>query len=89
MAVLELVQCPAVASIPGKVSGAWVFKGTYLARGHGHREPQGGVGVCPDHDCFPVAREGWSALDVEVHTDPAGVCKYVPARILKSATLTS
>jgi uncharacterized protein (DUF433 family) len=28
MAVLDWSQCPAVESIPGKVSGAWVFKGT-------------------------------------------------------------
>jgi len=28
--VLDWSQCPAVESIPGKVSGAWVFKGTRL-----------------------------------------------------------
>jgi uncharacterized protein (DUF433 family) len=30
MPVLDWSQCPAVESIPGKVSGAWVFKGTRL-----------------------------------------------------------
>ena len=30
MAPLDWSQCPAVESIPGKVSGAWVFKGTRL-----------------------------------------------------------
>ena len=30
MAVLDWSQCPAVESVPGKVSGAWVFKGTRL-----------------------------------------------------------
>ena len=30
MALLDWSQCPAVESIPGKVSGAWVFKGTRL-----------------------------------------------------------
>ena len=30
MAVIDWSQCPAVESIPGKVSGAWVFKGTRL-----------------------------------------------------------
>ncbi len=30
MASLDWCQCPAVESIPGKVSGAWVFKGTRL-----------------------------------------------------------
>ena len=28
MAVLDWSQCTAVESVPGKVSGAWVFKGT-------------------------------------------------------------
>ena len=28
MASLDWSQCPAVESIPGKVSGAWVFRGT-------------------------------------------------------------
>jgi uncharacterized protein (DUF433 family) len=30
MAAIDWSQCPAVESIPGKVSGAWVFKGTRL-----------------------------------------------------------
>jgi uncharacterized protein (DUF433 family) len=30
MAILDWSQCPAVESIPGKVSGAWVFKDTRL-----------------------------------------------------------
>lgn len=28
MAVLDWSQCPVVESIPGKVSGVWVFRGT-------------------------------------------------------------
>jgi uncharacterized protein (DUF433 family) len=28
MAILDWSQCPAVESIPGKRSGAWVFRGT-------------------------------------------------------------
>jgi uncharacterized protein (DUF433 family) len=30
MATLDWSQCAAVESIPGKVSGAWMFKGTRL-----------------------------------------------------------
>jgi uncharacterized protein (DUF433 family) len=30
MAVLDWSQCSAVESVPGRVSGAWVFKGTRL-----------------------------------------------------------
>lgn len=30
MPTLDWSQCPAVESIPGKVGGAWVFRGTRL-----------------------------------------------------------
>jgi len=30
MAVLDWSQCPAVESVPGRVSGAWVFRDTRL-----------------------------------------------------------
>ena len=30
MASLDWSQCPAVESIPGKMSGAWVFRGTRM-----------------------------------------------------------
>jgi len=31
VAALDWSQCPAVESIPGKVSGAWVLKGTRMS----------------------------------------------------------
>jgi uncharacterized protein (DUF433 family) len=30
MASLDWSQCPAIESLPGKVSGAWVFRGTRM-----------------------------------------------------------
>ncbi len=30
MGTLDWSQCPAVESVPGRVSGAWVFKGTRM-----------------------------------------------------------
>ena len=30
MAALNWSECPAVESVPGKVSGAWVFRGTRM-----------------------------------------------------------
>jgi uncharacterized protein (DUF433 family) len=30
MIALDWSQCPAVESVPGKVSGAWVFRGTRM-----------------------------------------------------------
>jgi len=30
MATLDWSQCPAVESVPGRLSGAWVFKDTHM-----------------------------------------------------------
>ena len=30
MASIDWSQCPAVESVPGRVSGAWVFRGTRM-----------------------------------------------------------
>jgi len=30
MAALDWSQCPAVESVPGRVSGAWIFRGTRI-----------------------------------------------------------
>ena len=30
MAILDWSQCPAVESVPGRVSGAWVFRNTRM-----------------------------------------------------------
>ena len=30
MTALDWAQCPAIESIPGKLSGAWVFRGTRM-----------------------------------------------------------
>jgi uncharacterized protein (DUF433 family) len=30
MAVLDWSQCPAVETVPGKMNGAWVFRGTRM-----------------------------------------------------------
>jgi len=43
MTTLDWSQCPAVESIPGKVSGAWVFKGYSDAGCHGVRELGSGL----------------------------------------------
>ena len=86
MAVLELVQYPAVESIPGKVSGAWVFKGTWPQSSRTSRTVSE---FAPITTASLSRGKGWNAVDVGVHTDPAAVCKYVPGRVLKPATLTS
>src|SRR5436853_274470 len=42
MAALDWSQCPAVESIPGKVSGPWVFRGTRMPVATVFREPGSG-----------------------------------------------
>jgi hypothetical protein len=39
MAALDWSVCPAVESIPGKVSGAWVFKAQSLRTSESEPEP--------------------------------------------------
>ena len=68
MATLDWSQCPAVESIPGKVSGAWVFKdtrmpvsivfenleaGATIERNHGVVRRVAGTDCCRDRICRP------------------------------------
>jgi hypothetical protein len=48
MAALDWSECAAVESVPGKVSGAWVFKGTRTPVAVSTPEPDGAeyVAVC-------------------------------------------
>jgi uncharacterized protein (DUF433 family) len=50
MAVIDWSQYPAVESIPGMVSGAWMFKGTRLPVTRVLDNLEDGVGGCLDHD---------------------------------------
>ena len=57
MAALDWSRCPAVESIPGKVSGAWVFKGTRTPVAIVFENLEDGLTIDEVLEQFPVTRE--------------------------------
>jgi uncharacterized protein (DUF433 family) len=57
MAALDWSRCPAVESVPGKVSGAWVFKGTRTPVAVVFENLEDGMTVDEVVEQFPVSRE--------------------------------
>lgn len=77
MATLDWSQCPVVESIPGKVSGAWVFRGT--------RVPVSAIfenlKSSPIEEVLEIStsrgnrfRPCWTSLQ-RVHRHPSKLCK--------------
>jgi uncharacterized protein (DUF433 family) len=62
MATLDWSQCPAVESIPGKVSGAWVFKDTRMPVATVFENLEAGLSVEEVMEEFAVTREQVSAV---------------------------
>ena len=57
MEVLDWSQCPVVESIPGKVSGAWVLKGTRTPVKVLFENLEAGMSIEEVMEQFPVSRE--------------------------------
>jgi len=57
MMSLDWSQCPAVESIPGKVSGAWVFKGTRMPVQTVFANLEAGANIEEIMEWFNVSRE--------------------------------
>jgi uncharacterized protein (DUF433 family) len=57
MAALDWSQCPAVESIPGKVSGAWVFKDTRMPVATVFENLEAGASIEEIMEWFDVTRE--------------------------------
>ncbi len=57
MAILDWSQCPAVESIPGKRSGAWVFKNTRMPVSTVFENFESGATLEEIMDWFGVTRE--------------------------------
>ena len=57
MTLLDWSACPAVESIPGKVSGAWVFKGTRTPVAIVFENLEDGLTLDEVMEQFPVTRE--------------------------------
>lgn len=62
MAALDWSQCPAVESVPGRVSGAWVFKYTRLPVATIFENLEAGSPIEEIMERFHVSREQISAV---------------------------
>ena len=61
-AALDWSQCPAVESIPGKVSGAWVLRGTRTPVKALFENLEAGMTIEELMEQFPVSREQIDSL---------------------------
>lgn len=59
---LDWSQCPAVESIPGKVSGAWVFRNTRMPVATVFENLEDGMTIDEVLEQFPVTREQIKAV---------------------------
>ncbi|HXP86321.1 MAG TPA: DUF433 domain-containing protein [Bryobacteraceae bacterium] len=57
MPALDWSQCPAVESVPGKVSGAWVLRGTRMPVKVVFENLETGSSIEEVMEQFPVTRE--------------------------------
>jgi len=62
MAPLDWSQCPAVESVPGKVSGAWLFKDTRIPVETVFANLAAGATVQEVMEWFDVSREQMTAV---------------------------
>ena len=62
MAALDWSQCPAVESIPGKVSGAWVLKGTRMPVAIVFQNLEAGASIEEIVEWFDLTREQVEAV---------------------------
>ena len=62
MVTLDWSKCPAVESIPGKVSGAWVFRGTRMPVATVFENLEAGMTIEEVMEEFDVTREQIKAV---------------------------
>ena len=62
MAALDWSQCPVVESIPGKVSGAWVLKGTRMPVAIVFQNLEAGASIEEIMEWFDLTREQITTL---------------------------
>jgi uncharacterized protein (DUF433 family) len=75
MPSLEWSQCPVVESVPGKMSGAWVFRGTRLPVATVFENLEAGATIDEILEWFDVSRDQINAV-----LDFAARSLEVPAR---------
>lgn len=62
MATLDWSQCPAVESVPGKVGGAWVFRGTRMPVATVFENLEAGATVEEIMEWFDLTRDQVTAV---------------------------
>ena len=62
MAHLDWSQCPAVVSIPGKVSGAWTFRNSRTPVKLGFENLEDGMTIDEIVEQYPISREEIKAV---------------------------
>lgn len=62
MAALDWSQCPAVESVPDRVSGAWVFRGTRMPVATVFENLEAGASVDEIVEWFDISREHIQAV---------------------------
>jgi uncharacterized protein (DUF433 family) len=62
MSTLDWSQCPSVESIPGKVSGAWVFRGTRMPVATVFENLEAGATIEDIMEWFDLTREQVTAV---------------------------
>ena len=59
---LDWSQCPAVESVPGRVSGAWVFRGTRMPVSVVFENLEDGMSIDEIMEQWPVTRDQVKAV---------------------------
>ena len=62
MAFLDWSQCSAVESVPGRLGGAWVFRGTRMAVSAVFENLEAGASIDEIMDQFDLTREQINAV---------------------------
>jgi uncharacterized protein (DUF433 family) len=84
MATLDWSQCPAVESIPGRVSSAWVFKDTRMPVATVFENLESGASIEEIMEWFDVSREQINAvLEFAARSlDPPPSAQQAPASVV-------
>ena len=57
MAILDWSQCPAVESVPGRLTGAWVFRDTRMSVSAVFENLEAGTSIEESTEQFDITRE--------------------------------
>jgi len=74
MATLDWSQCPAVESVPGKVSGAWLFRGTRMPVATVFENLEAGATIEEIMEWFDLTREQVTTVALVLASDESSWC---------------